>query len=562
MMNSHLMPLTIQGQQGADGKLQLQQGEITVLMGPNGAGKTRFMEIAAGLRDEGNLQISFGEEKLWTGDEARKRRRNSAALRSYSYACQSPEEQLFARSVETELEYVLKSYWLSGPAKEQRIDQALSAVGWDRSWLQRDPYQMSGGERRRAALACLFAAPAAWLLLDEPTAGLDAAGHELLGIQLNDCKAAGQGVLLISHDTDWALALADTVLLLRPDGIMRRCRRNEIVANPDLLVQSGMNVPEWLIVAHEMWRRGVSAEDVWDPAKLAAALTELGTDPIPIRNKETGTAIYPPLTQPEAQELNVGDRHLASVRMRPSPIAAFDPRSVWIAYILLSTGMFLQKSWSGIAWSVLLTAAAITIGRIPLRRWRGPIMALGLFVVIISIMAGLGKQANGSFWNWAAFLNAMQTFTRPWLAMLIGLGLPLAITPLRLRRSLEQLFTFRGRMPLWGQQVILTVTLLLRFVPVLLSEWERFSRIAVARGKVTRMTWRGAAGRLRDTSIPFMLALFRLAEQVANALESRGVGRRSYPALRMTERWRRRDSVLVAASLGLFAFLWWWAVNS
>ncbi|MCQ6560091.1 ATP-binding cassette domain-containing protein [Paenibacillus mendelii] len=562
-MSEQRMPLTIQGLKGLDGGLQLQQGEITVLMGPNGAGKTRFMEIVAGMRPVEEWQITYGQEKLWVqaNGNSRKRRRNSAALLAYSYACQAPEEQLFARSVAAELDYVLQAYALPEAAKEQRIDDALRAVGWDRSWLQRDPYQMSGGERRRAALACMFAVPASWLLLDEPTAGLDAAGHALLAEQLNQCKAGGQGVLLISHDSDWALALADSILLMRSDGRMLPCNRDEILANPGLLEQSGMTIPDWLIIVHEMWKRGVPSDEVWDPAKLAAAMRRLG---IPMTKPKAFEVVeYQSRSISESEGTQAPDRLHSASQKRRSPLTAFDPRSVWLAYILLTTGMFMQRTWSGVAWSALLAALAVAAARIPLRRWRGPILALGMFAIILSFMAGLvEKQTGGSFWSWASFLDSLLTLSRPWLAMLIGLGLPLVITPLRLRRSLEQLFSYRGRVPLWGQKIILTITLLLRFIPVLLSEWERFSRISIARGKVTRRSWRGAAGRLRDTSIPFMLALFRLGEHVANALESRGVGKRGYPETRITELWQRRDSILIASCLVLSAFLWWWSIIS
>jgi energy-coupling factor transport system ATP-binding protein len=222
--------------------------------------------------------------------------------------------------------------------------------------------------------------------------------------------------------------------------------------------------------------------------------------------------------------------------------------------------MFLQQTWTGIAWIGLLTIGAIVIVRLPLLRWRGPIAALGLFSLMIAVFAGIGGGESGSLWSTEAFLLSLRSLARPWLAMLLGLLIPLAITPLRLRRSMEQMLTIRRRVPFLGQKIILTITLLLRFIPILLGEWERFSRIAIARGKVVRRA-RGAAGHLRDTAIPFLLSLFRLGEQVADALESRGVGKRRRSALPVTGRWRLRDNLLVAGCLSITVFLWWWAVG-
>ncbi|MBW7460749.1 energy-coupling factor transporter transmembrane protein EcfT, partial [Paenibacillus sepulcri] len=122
----------------------------------------------------------------------------------------------------------------------------------------------------------------------------------------------------------------------------------------------------------------------------------------------------------------------------------------------------------------------------------------------------------------------------------------------------EQLFAWAGRVPPWAQRLILTITLLLRFVPILLEEWERFSRIAVARGKAPRVTILGAVGQLRDTAIPFMLALFRLGEHAADALESRGIGTRQ-PTFIRSQFWKRRDTYLLIGCLLIFGFFWIWA---
>jgi len=540
--------------------LELSQGQIIVLIGPNGAGKSRLLETIAGLHDPGPMRISFGKEPLWAAEG--KKRLNPAALLAYSYACQAPEEQLFARTVAAELEYVLRPYALAEAEKARRVEEALHAVGWDYNWLARDPYQMSGGERRRAALASLLATPSSWLLLDEPTSGLDASGHEVLAASLKGRAARGQGILLVSHESEWALPLAQQVLLMHADGSVHSRTREEILHRPDLLREAGMLVPEWLEIAHLLCKFGVSEEQIWHPAMQEAGKSSAdGSDCHDQRDKDEIA-----LTKPKPYYLpsrsgssssagGVTDRSGKGTAI--SPLVAYDPRAVWLAYILFSTGILMQRTWIGLAWSGLLTAIIIVLARIPLRRWRIPIAMLAFVTVMMSVLAGVGAGANGMSWNMEAFLLSLRSLLRPWLAMLIGLGLPLAISPLKLRRSLEQLLAIRGRVPFRGQQLILAITLLLRFIPVLLSEWERFSRIALARGKAARLTWRGAVGRLRDTSIPFLLSLFRLGEEVAIALESRGVGRRPFPAVQHTQHWRYRDTLLVGSGLVICLLLWW-----
>ncbi|WP_308634211.1 ATP-binding cassette domain-containing protein [Paenibacillus silvisoli] len=542
------MTLLIEGALMPAGALRLHPGTITVLLGANGVGKTRLMETIAGLRKPEGLTITYGTEPLWIVRDKQPRggklHRNEKAMLAYSYSCQSPEEQLFARSVRDELRYVLRPYQLDETECERRSVEALSAVGWDASWLDRDPYLMSGGERRRTALASLFATPAAWLLLDEPTAGLDAAGHERLGQQLKRHAANGKGVLLISHESDWALQLADAALILRVDGSMQRSSREELLERPSQLEEAGMEIPAWLRVAHRLIRLGVPPEQIWQPAAHRAM----------VANQVDVVQSSPPRV-PQAGRTPFMQRNAD----KPiSPLTGFDPRSVWLSYILFSAAILTQSTWIGLGAMAILVALSIYLGKIPLRRWRGAIMALSVFTVTVALIAGLGPQEQGGFWSAADAVASLQSLLRPLLAMLLGFGLPLAVTPLRLRRSLEQLFAMFGRLPRWGTKLILTVTLLLRFIPVLLTEWERFARIGIARGKRIKRSPGGGFKRLQETAIPFMLALFRLGEQVSDALESRGVSVERQPTVLVTERWKRRDTLLTAASASILVIFWLW----
>ncbi|WP_219837421.1 ATP-binding cassette domain-containing protein [Paenibacillus sp. R14(2021)] len=543
-------------------EVSLQPGRITVLMGANGAGKTHFMEVIAGLREPGTLETAFGEESVWTrrGSRRRKGKLSPQALLAYGYASQAPEEQLFMRSVRDELAYTLRPYSLPAGEREARMAAALSAVGWNEAWLSRDPYRMSGGERRRTALAALFAPPAAWLLLDEPTAGLDAGGYERLGSALKQRAAEGQGILLISHESDWAMELADSLILMHGDGSIRMCTSTELIHHPEWLAEAGMDVPEWFEVAAMLASSGVNEAHLWDPRKL-------DSEDFPEQPAEQGSPLpAQPVTLSAAVGIEAPTRHhgtgnrrpfaVRSHALKPSPIASFDARAVWLTYVILSAAILNLSTWPGLGFAALLVAACLYFGRISLRRWSGAIKAVATFTIAISLFAGLGHHEQGSWWQLSGALLSLKSLLRPLLVMLIGFGIPLAVTPLRLRRSMEQLFTVFGRVPLWGTKLLLTITLLLRFIPILLSEWERFARISTARGKLAGQGWRGGVRRLQETALPFMLSLFRLGEQAADALESRGVGTQKHPTVLVTASWRRSDTLLVLAGLAAAGLLW------
>ncbi|MCC3371781.1 ATP-binding cassette domain-containing protein [Cohnella sp. REN36] len=540
-----------------DRALVLRPRTITVLLGPNGAGKTRLLEIAAGLRDPEGLAVSYGGEALWRKGRRRLKLRPDV-LKRYSYACQSAEEQLFARSVEAELRYVLAPFGGGEAEVAARVEEALRAVGWDPTWLARDPYAMSGGERRRTALACAFAAPAPWLLLDEPTSGLDARAHEMLAARLLAERERGRGVLLVSHDADWALPLADMLLLMAPGGRIRPCTPEELLARPEWWREAGMDIPAWFEIARAGWRMGLSADEVLDPRRLAARLGGEGSGeiPSPLAPVSPEPAVVSPTARHARADAPPDRSALQAVSpAKPHPLLRFDPRSVWLCYILLSLALFSIQTWISLAAGAVVTFAAVRLGRFPLRRWRGVLLGFASFAVSATLLAGWTGSGGDGLWHADAARATLLSFGRTWLVLLLGLGLPLAIPPLRLRRSLLQLSTFRGRTSRRVQQVVLTVTLILRFVPQLLDEWGRFTRIAIARGKENAKTPGAIARRLKETSVPFLLALFRMGDQVSLALESRGVGRVPQPTMSERLRWRGGDWLLLLAVGGIAAAL-------
>ncbi|TFE19797.1 ATP-binding cassette domain-containing protein [Cohnella luojiensis] len=552
--NSAPVPLLIDGiewrlrdETGAanrDSGLRLEPGTITVLMGPNGAGKTTLLEKLAGLRPLEGLQVSYGSETLWRQGWTRKKRLNERALRRYAYASQSPEDGLFSRSMREELDYSLRPYALSDREKEERRNSAMVAVGWDSSWLSRDPYQMSGGERRRAAIASVFVTPAPWLFLDEPTAGLDGAGHETLARQLENSKKDGKGILLISHDSDWALPMADIVLLLSVDGSLRKCSREELLIHPEWLEETGMNVPEWLWIAHLMVSNGLSADQAYSPAEAATAW--------PGKLREAA----------EAQEMRAVERQRRKERPKSAirhRLTEFDPRSVWLSYVLISTGLLTLADWVALGVGAIIVFLLLTAGKVSLRRWRGLIVNYAVFSVLTSAIFAWGASGGGSQFEGEAFMGTLFTFVRTMLVLLLGLAIPLVMSPLSLRRSLEQMLTFKGKTAKWVQQLILTVTLMMRFIPVLLDLWERFVRIFLARGKSISRNPVAIGRRLRDVSLPFLLALFRLGDEVTLALESRGVGFSGRPTSGTRLRWRKRDYVFACGASALAIGLWFFA---
>ncbi len=163
--------------------LTLEPGEFVGLMGPTGCGKSTLLQIAAGLLSpqRGSVQNDGVAGMVF----------------------QNPDHQLFESTLEREIAFAPKCQGLSDDAVRQRVDQALRDVGLDSPELREcSPFTLSGGEKRRAALAGILAMDPDYLLLDEPLAGLDAEGAGILLNCLHERCRRGTAILMAAHDPD------------------------------------------------------------------------------------------------------------------------------------------------------------------------------------------------------------------------------------------------------------------------------------------------------------------------------------------------------------------------
>jgi len=177
--------------------LRLPRGSSTVLVGPSGSGKTTLLEIASGVTrpTEGDVRVPHGVVR--------------------AMAFQFPEDQMFGDTVEDYVAFGPGNLGKRDGDVDEAVDGALEAVGLDPAmYRDRDPFSLSGGEKRRAALAGVLAMNPDVLILDEPFAGLDRDGVELLTASLGRYIGDGGTLLFSTHDFDAALGLADHAVVL------------------------------------------------------------------------------------------------------------------------------------------------------------------------------------------------------------------------------------------------------------------------------------------------------------------------------------------------------------
>ncbi|MEK3723835.1 ATP-binding cassette domain-containing protein [Paenibacillus sp. FSL H8-0034] len=599
---------------------QFLAGTLTLILGRSGTGKTMLLEMLSGLREPSSGQISLGSTSLWTGTSKR-RKPNRQALLRLGTAFQHPEQQLFANTIKEEFQYTLRPFKLSPAESNQRIQRALRLFpGEPESWLERDPFQLSGGQQRRLSLALLQAAAPDWLLLDEPTAGIDAEGASLLYEQLHQRKAEGLGTIIVTHDPEALLTIADSVLILYDDSFWQGSP-SELAEQKHVWTNAGLALPVQLNTLNLLQASGIPVPIAsWPDAKAAAAaiksaltvhmaagalenLENLEEQTRQTRMDTNSAEESYPINGPKAEQVKMlsqgtsecitgaapgpiaestpvpmpaGNHTSDSMHTKKSGFKAYDPRAVWVAYMLISPGILVQSHWFGWIAAFIVTLAVIRYARIPLMECLKPAAGLIVFTFIASVLSGLavegaeaplpGSESEtggmiGSFpFNLRfAVSPAVETFFRLSilvLIMLIGFVLLSGINHLRLKRGLEQGLHWLKRIRVPVDPFALTASLIIRFIPMIIDEWQRFARIAAARGKHPFRPGQIPIFRMRMTMIPILISLLRLGETLSLILIVRGVGRAdSKPTIAFRLRFNRYDYWLIAAAASILLVL-------
>lgn len=250
--------------------LQLDAGEILCLAGRTGAGKSTLVQVMCGL-----LQASCGRVML-DGQDAAGRSGMQGLRNATGVLLQSSQQQLFAETVQKDVAFGPRNRGQRGEGLAASVREALTSVGMDPAVFSgRSPFSLSGGEMRRAALAGVLAMRPRYLLLDEPSCGLDLPGRELLYRVLEKQRAHGVGILLVSHDWEEIELLADRVALLSQGVIPLAGTKEKVLTSVDDLAAAGMQPPALVTVLAELRKRGLDLPHILpSPAEAAALICE------------------------------------------------------------------------------------------------------------------------------------------------------------------------------------------------------------------------------------------------------------------------------------------------
>ena len=252
-----------------DISLEIRQGESICLLGHTGSGKSTFVQHLNAL-----LQPTSGRVLIDGKDINRDKTSRRDVKRRVGLVFQYPEYQLFEETVFADIAFGPKNMGLKAEEIEERVREAAGFAKVDEELFQRSPLELSGGQKRRIAIAGVIAMRPQVLILDEPTAGLDPAGsRQIMENIVSYRQQSGATVIIVSHNMDDAARYCERLIVFDHGTVRMDGGPEEVFSNPEELESIGLNVPEPTRIAIALRHHGLQlGSAVFTHAQLLQAV--------------------------------------------------------------------------------------------------------------------------------------------------------------------------------------------------------------------------------------------------------------------------------------------------
>ena len=256
-----------------DVSVTLTQGESIFVLGHTGSGKSTFVQHLNAL-----LQPTSGTVRIDGEDINRDKISRRDVKRRVGLVFQYPEYQLFEETVAEDIAFGPKNMKLPKEEIDERVREAAGFVGVEESLFSRSPLELSGGQKRRVAIAGVIAMRPEVLILDEPTAGLDPIGSRTIMENIRNYRQkTGATVLIVSHNMDDAARYCERLIVFDHGSIRMDGTPEQVFAHTEELMDVGLNVPRAAEIAAALRRRGIPLEGaVFTHDQLLRALRRAG----------------------------------------------------------------------------------------------------------------------------------------------------------------------------------------------------------------------------------------------------------------------------------------------
>lgn len=496
-----------------DISLSIPSGRVTLIAGRSGAGKTTLACLAAGLTKAQSGSVLLGGTAPVPGEVA--------------LAFQNPEQQLFLETVEHELAFAPRNLGCSEDEVARRVSEAASQLEI-KELLPSDPFCLSGGQARRVALASILTLNPHAVVLDEPTAGLDAPARAALHRLVQDLACKGFPVLVVSHDLEEWLAIADQVVLLADGTIAWQGTPAALASDIDAFARAGLEPPE----SWQLRELLVQAEKRDSAGVNGATSVEAA-----VQGQEAGAA-----QEPEGTSAQEPFSHGSEVAARPGQkgtagrgLEGVDARVKVILLLVATAALFAARApWTLAVWAMLclLVLRASGIGGKAVARALKPVALLFAFIVCANLVSCDGSAdvaiAGSVGISTVGAARAATAVARIIMLVCLALSVAASTTPTKLAHACTSLMRPLGHIGVPIEDVGLVLSMALRFIPVVSEEAGRIRLAQRARGvnfdegSVLRRVRAWAA-----VLTPLVVGLFRRADRVAESMDARCYGQRS-----------------------------------
>ena len=254
-----------------DVSFQVERGEFIGVIGHTGSGKSTLMQQLNGLLKPTSGQVLLDGVDIWSDKKLTRQARFRVGL-----VFQYPEYQLFEETVYKDIAFGPKNMGLSKEEIDRRVRAAADFVGLTEAQLEVSPFDLSGGQKRRVAIAGVIAMEPEVLILDEPTAGLDPEGRaEILANIERYRKEMNATIMMVSHSMEDVARMTDRLLVLCGSRIAMEGTPSEVFARAEELVEMGLSIPQVTQVFLHLKKMGLDIGSVYTIEQAVEALKKL-----------------------------------------------------------------------------------------------------------------------------------------------------------------------------------------------------------------------------------------------------------------------------------------------
>ena len=254
-----------------DISFSVEPGEFIGIIGHTGSGKSTLMQQLNGLLKPTSGTVLLDGQDIWSDKKLTRQARFRVGL-----VFQYPEYQLFEETVYKDIAFGPKNMGLSAEEVDRRVREAAGFVGLTEQQLEVSPFDLSGGQKRRVAIAGVIAMEPEVLILDEPTAGLDPVGRsEILGNIQSYRKAKNATIMMVSHSMEDVARLTDRLLVMNGSKLAMDAPPAQVFTHAEELTQMGLNIPQVTQVFLELKKLGLDVKNVYTIEQAAAEIKRL-----------------------------------------------------------------------------------------------------------------------------------------------------------------------------------------------------------------------------------------------------------------------------------------------